>query len=44
MDFKPKISLVQVIEKGASVVLILETFILVYMVNFIKTFGKNLKN
>ena len=43
MDFKPKFSLVEVIKKGAFVVLILETFILVFLINFIKIVGTNLK-
>ena len=44
MDFKPNVSPFEVIKKVLLVVLILETFILVSMINFMKIVGKNLKN
>ena len=42
MDFKPNVSPVKIIKKVHLVVLILEAFILVLMIDFIKTVGKNL--
>ena len=41
MDFGTNISPVEIIKKGVLVELILETFILVLVINFIKIVGKN---
>ena len=44
MEFRPNISPVDVIKKGAFGGTFSETFILVSLVNFIRIVGKNLKN
>ena len=43
MDFKPNETPIEIIKEGSFGGTYLETFILVLMVNFIKTVGKNLK-
>ena len=44
MNFELSVSPVEVIKKVHLLLLILETFILVLMIHFTKTVGKNLKN
>ena len=44
MDFKPNETPVEIIKEDILEELILEIFILVLMINFIKIVGKNLKD
>ena len=44
MEFRPNISPIDVIKKGAFGEHILEIFIFILLINFIKIHGMNLKN